>query len=237
MEGCFYTAWVENRKVRPIDIERMQLVDIVRTLKVPAPFPPIGVWRSWERAEGSQRHSESLTGRRSPAWGVAECSVGERRSPCRVCLRAPRHEPRPATPHSPSSNATVPIAAKTPSVALNAIRLTSARFGSRATCSLRNASSSRITAKSSRAWSAWRRVSRRSDRHPSWAPNPASRPVREGCSAATIWSGRLQRPTRRMLGLQAVAEERERYSGTRKPRSWFGRTRVGLSRDRCPSAV
>jgi hypothetical protein len=68
------------------------------------------------------------------ALGALQSAVLGSGSPCRVCLRAPRHEPRPATPHRPDRSQGVKHGPQHD-------HLTSARVGSRASCSLRQAAS------------------------------------------------------------------------------------------------
>jgi hypothetical protein len=127
--------------------------------------------------------------------------VGEGRGPrAGVGLRAPEMNRAVAAPHRPGS-ATVPIAAQAPSVSLNTIRLNSALIRSRAKCSLKNASSSRITGLGQRR--AFRRFGASSPSSADPPPPPARPPTPEEHHPSRRPRGRSRR--RQMIGRVGAA--------------------------------
>ena len=112
----------------------MQLVDIVLTPALSgslAPFPPVGVWRSWERPIATAR---ALPADAAPL-GVLKCAVLGSGGP-----RAASACERPDT-NRVRSLLTAPIAAKASGHGPQTDHLTSARVGSQASRSLRKAAS------------------------------------------------------------------------------------------------
>ena len=164
---------------------------------------------------GSQRHSESLTGRRSSAWGVAEYGVGERRSPCQR-LPASAQDTNRVRPLLTATAVTRPSRSQPRRQAwsLNTSHLSSARVGSR------------------RAFSRERQFDEDHGEVVAGLVGLAedetdfriviTRPPApsEKAAAQQQYGALAHNPLfEECRALQAAAEERERYSGIRKPRS------------------
>ena len=132
------SSWgVETGKFDQSDIEWRQLVEIVRTPALSgslAPFPPVGGGDpgSVPRVPTPQRKPYGQTELRLGCCRV-RCWGAAVPVPASACER-PRHEPRPATPHRPDRSQGVKHGPQHD-------HLTSARVGSRASCSLRQAAS------------------------------------------------------------------------------------------------